>query len=85
MAIIVYPIFANNGDTVNLARVYDTTGVSFTSDFTAPSWLTLSNDVLSIASNAVSAVSTVLVKIDGEDDFYLVVSPATAPTLLESL
>ena len=85
MALLRYPIFANNGDTVELKDIYSGSSFSFDAEFTAPSWLTLNaNNQLAIAQNAVSAATPIIVKLNLSRCFYLVVFPKTAPTVREN-
>ena len=82
MAILRYPIFAKNGDTVNLQDLYSDTSFSYDTDFSAPSWLSLNNNnQLVIAANAVSKVTPIIIRLNLNRCFYLVVSPNTVPTV----
>lgn len=82
MAILRYPIFANNSDSVSLENIYTGSDFSFDMSFTAPAWLTLNSDnELEITASAVSETTPVLVKLTMSREFYLVVSPNASPTL----
>ena len=77
----LYPIFARNGETLDLRTILSGTTFAFRSSFVSPSWLTLSSDThLVIAADAVSEITPVVVKLNDDLSFYLVVMPSVAPT-----
>ena len=76
----LYPIFVRNGETLDLRTILSGTTFAFRSSFVSPSWLTLSDPNLVIAANAVSEITPVVVKLDDDLSFYLVVMPSVAPT-----
>ena len=77
----LYPIFARNGETLDLRAILSGTTFAFRSSFVSPSWLTLSSDThLVIAADAVSEITPVVVKLNDDLSFYLVVMPSVAPT-----
>ena len=76
----LYPIFARNGETLDLRTILSGTTFAFRSSFVSPSWLTLSDPNLVIAANAVSEITPVVVKLNDDLSFYLVVMPSVAPT-----
>ena len=81
MAILRYPVFAKNGDTIELRDLYIVRSFSFDAAMTVPSWLSLNGTKLVIADNAVSEETVILIKLNLNRCFYLVVSPNTAPTV----
>ena len=76
----LYPIFVRNGETLDLRTILSGTTFAFRSSFVSPSWLTLSSDThLVIAADAVSEITPVIVQLNDDRSFYLVVMPSVAP------
>ena len=85
----IYPVFANEGDTIPLKQFCpDGKEFTFSVGFDKPSYLSINaNNEIAIASNAVTETTPVLVKLTGinyidsvDFQFYLIIVPASSPT-----
>ena len=82
MALFSYPIFAKNGDRIDLRTIYTGSVFEFATDSEHPTWLTIESDYeLVVGSNAVSETTPLIVFLDMGRCFYLVVNPPTPPSL----
>ena len=86
----IYPVFANEGDTLPLLQLCpDAKDIVFGVGFDKPSYLSINaSNELEIASNAVSETTPVLVKLTGINyidsvnfQFYLIIVQAENPTV----
>ena len=84
----IYPIFANEGDTIPLSQFCpDAKTITFATGFDKPTYLSINADnELEIASNAVTETQPVLVRLTGinyidsaDFSFYLIIVPVSAP------
>ena len=86
----IYPVFANEGDTIPLSQFCpDAKEFTFSVGFDKPSYLSInSSNEIAIASNAVTETTPVLVRVTGinyidsvDFSFYLVIVQAANPTV----
>ena len=85
----IYPIFANEGDTLPLSQYCpDAKDFAFSVGFDKPTYLSINADnEIAIASDAVTETTPVFVRVTGinyidsvDFSFYLIIVPASAPT-----
>ena len=82
MALFSYPIFAKNGDRIDLRTIYTGSVFTFAIDSEHPTWLTIESDYeLVVDGDAVSETTPLIVFLDMGRCFYLVVNPPTPPSL----
>ena len=82
MALLSYPIFLKNGESFDLRTLYTQTVFEFATDSEHPTWLTIESDYeLTVARDAVSETTPAFVELDNSAELYIVVNPATAPSL----
>ena len=86
----IYPVFANEGDTIPLSQFCpDAKTITFATGFDKPTFLSINaSNELEIASNAVTETQPVLVKLTGinyidsaDFSFYLIIVQAENPTV----
>ena len=86
----IYPVFANEGDTIPLTQFCpDAHTITFGTGFDKPTYLSINADnELEIASNAVTETQPVLVRLTGinyidsvDFQFYLIIVQAANPTV----
>ena len=86
----IYPVFADEGDTIPLSQYCpDAKTITFGVGFDKPSYLSINADnELEIASNAVTETQPVLVRLTGinyidsvDFQFYLIIVQAANPTV----
>ena len=83
----IYPVFADEGDTIDLTQYApDAHTIIFDEGFDKPDYLSITNNQLSIASNAVTETTPVFVRLRGINyidshpfSFYLIIRQNAAP------
>lgn len=88
----IYPVFLKNGDTLDLTQYApDAERIIFDTGFDKPAYLSINtSNVLSVANNAVTETTPILVKLRGLNridsiafSFYLIIEPSETPTWRE--
>ena len=82
MALLKYPIFAAPGDAVDIRSIFGSSiNYDFHSDYQSPSYLTFRDDrYIDIAADAVTEITPIFIELNNGDEFYLVITPVSAPT-----